>query len=133
MKSLPFAVQIAKAGRKGEPFDMNLIGWFADYPDPYDFINILLYGKTISNANNINTAYFDDPTFNKRMEDASRLSGAARAQAYAKLDADLVRAAPFAVFGNFTAREFVSSRIGCKMTAPAAGGLNLVMLCEKST
>ena len=75
VKSLPFAVQIAKAGRRGEPFDMNLIGWFADYPDPYDFINILLYGKTIAKANNINTAYFDDPVFNKRMEEASRLAG----------------------------------------------------------
>ena len=27
---------------------MNLIGWFADYPDPYDFVNVLLYGKTIA-------------------------------------------------------------------------------------
>lgn len=133
VKSLPFAVQIAKAGTKGEPFDMNLIGWFADYPDPYDFINILLYGKTISKANNINTAYFDDPVFNKRMEQASRLFGTARVQAYAKLDADLTRAAPFVVYGNSTTREFVSSRIGCKMTAPTAGGLNLVMLCDRET
>ena len=133
VRTFPFAVQIAKAGRRGEPFDMNLIGWFADYPDPYDFINILLYGKTIAQANNINTAYFDDPAFNKRMEEASRLVGAAREKAYARLDADITRAAPFAVYGNSTAREFVSSRLGCKMAAPTASGLNLVMLCEKTT
>jgi peptide/nickel transport system substrate-binding protein len=133
VKTLPFAVQIAKAGARDEPFDINLIGWFADYPDPYDFINILLYGKTIAKTNNINTAYFDDPAFNKRMEQASSLIGTAREQAYAKLDADLTRAAPFVVFGNSTIREFVSSRIGCKMTAPTAGGLNLVMLCAKTT
>ena len=94
---------------------MNLIGWFADYPDPYDFINILLYGKTIAKANNINTAYFDDPVFNRKMEEASRLVGPARAKAYAQLDADLTLAAPFAVYGNSNAREFVSERIGCPM------------------
>ena len=68
VKTFPFAVQIPKAGPRGEPFDMNLIGWFADYPDPYDFINVLLYGKTIAKLNNVNTAYFDDPVFNRRME-----------------------------------------------------------------
>ena len=133
VKAFPFAVQIAKAGRKGEPFDMNLIGWFADYPDPYDFINILLSGKTIAKANNINTAYFNDPVFNKRMDQASRLLGEARARAYAQLDADLTRHAPLVIYGNSTFREFVSSRIGCKMSAPAVAGLNLVMLCEKPT
>ena len=42
IKIYSFGVQITKAGTRGEPFDMNLIGWFADYPDPYDFINVLL-------------------------------------------------------------------------------------------
>ena len=48
VKIYTFSVQINKAGTRGEPFDMNLIGWFADYPDPYDFVNVLLYGKTIA-------------------------------------------------------------------------------------
>ena len=63
MRIFPFAVQLAKAGKRGEPFDLNLIGWFADYPDPYDFINVLLHGRTIDAENNVNTAYFDDPAF----------------------------------------------------------------------
>jgi peptide/nickel transport system substrate-binding protein len=132
VRTFPFAVQIAKTGTRGEPFDMNLIGWFADYPDPYDFINILLYGKTISKTNNVNSAYFNDPTFNRRMEAASRLRGRARERAYAALDRDLVRAAPFVVFQNPTAREFVSARIGCPMFGAVVGGLNLVMLCERN-
>lgn len=126
-----FSVQITKAGTRGEPFDMNVIGWFADYPDPYDFINILLYGKTISKANNVNTAYFDDPVFNRRMERAALTTGDARAAAYAALDRDLTRAAPFVVYGNSTIREFVSERIGCPVQSGPAGGLNLVMLCLK--
>lgn len=130
-KAFTFAVQITKAGIRGEPFDMNLIGWFADYPDPYDFINILLSGKSIAKENNINTAYFDDPVFNRKMEAASLLTGKAREAAYAKLDRELTIAAPFAIYGNSNVREFVSKRIGCPMYAVPQGGLNLVMLCER--
>jgi peptide/nickel transport system substrate-binding protein len=131
VKNFTFSVQINKAGTRGEPFDMNLIGWFADYPDPYDFINILLYGKHIAKANNVNTAYFNDPVFNRRMEQAQLTTGDARLAAYAKLDRDLTRAAPFVVYGNSTVREFVSSSLGCPMYSVPSGGLNLAMLCRK--
>ena len=110
---------------------MNLIGWFADYPDPYDFVNILLYGKTIAKSNNVNTAYFNDPVFNRRMERAALTTGDARAATYAALDRDLTRAAPFVVYGNSTTREFVSDRIGCPVTSGPTVGLNLTMLCLK--
>ena len=131
VKNFSFSVQINKAGTRGEPFDMNLIGWFADYPDPYDFINILLYGKHIAKANNVNTAYFNDPVFNRRMEQAQLTTGDARLTAYAKLDRDLTRAAPFVVYGNSTVREFVGDKIGCPMYSVPSGGLNLAMLCRK--
>src|SRR5204863_1378076 len=32
----------ARLGRKGEPFDLALSGWVADYPDPDDFLDVLL-------------------------------------------------------------------------------------------
>jgi peptide/nickel transport system substrate-binding protein len=132
IRTFTFATQIEKTGRQTEPFDMNLIGWFADYPDPYDFINILLYGKTIGPKNNVNTAYFNDPEYNRKMEEASRLRGDARYRVYGALDVDITRnAAPFVVFGNINVREFVSERIGCPMYSSAWGGLNLVMLCLK--
>jgi ABC-type transport system substrate-binding protein len=132
VKLFTFAVQIEKTGRRGEPFDMNLIGWFADYPDPYDFINVLLYGKTISETNNINTAYFNDPAYNRKMEAAAKLSGDARYRTYGALDIDITKnAAPFLVYSNQNTREFVSKRIGCPMYSSNWGGLNLVMLCLK--
>ena len=131
VRIFPFAVQLAKAGKRGEPFDLNLIGWFADYPDPYDFINVLLHGRTIEAANNVNTAYFDDPAFNRRMDKAKLLAGDARLRAYATLDRDLTRAAPLVVFGNPTVREYVSERIGCPVYSVPSGGLNLTMLCLK--
>jgi ABC-type transport system substrate-binding protein len=127
-----FAVQIEKAGRRGAPFDMNLIGWIADYPDPYDFINILLDGTRISESNNVNTAYFDDPKYNAKMHAAARLSGDARYRAYGALDIDITRnAAPLAVVGDANVREFTSSKIGCGVYSSVQGGLNIVLLCPR--
>ena len=131
-KPYTFAVQITKAGNRGEPFDMHLIGWFADYPDPYDFINILLYGGNFTKTNNINTSYFNDPVFNRRMDQAALTTGKKREAVYAKLDADLTRAAPMVVYGNSNVREFVARSIGCPMYSVPMGGLNLVMLCRRS-
>ena len=79
--------------------------------------------------NNINSSYFDDPVFNRKMEQAQLKTGAARWAAYAKLDRELTRAAPIVVYGNTTVREFTSERIGCPMYSVPTGGLNLAMLC----
>jgi ABC-type transport system substrate-binding protein len=131
VKEWEFSVHVTKTGRRGEPFDINVIGWFADYPDPYDFVNVLLSGKTIQESNNINTAYWNDPVFNRRMEQAALLRGKAREAAYAQLDRDITREAPFVVTGNSTVREFLSANVRCPMTSAPWAGLNLVMLCPR--
>ena len=119
--------------RRGEPFDLTLFGWVADYLDPYDFVNVLLSGRNIPAANNQNLSHFDDPTFNRRMDAAARLSGTKRYAAYAKLDTDLMReAAPIIPYANEYRLEFVSKRTGCVVIAPgAASGLDLAAVCLK--
>ena len=62
VKEFPYGVLVAKAGTKGEPFDIALTGWIADYPDPFNFLNNLLDGTRIKAHGNSNLAYFDDPT-----------------------------------------------------------------------
>jgi ABC-type oligopeptide transport system substrate-binding subunit len=132
VKQFAFATLLDKAGTRGEPFDMESIAWFADYPDPYDFVNILLYGETLTQNHNINTSYFDDPAYNRKMEAAARLSGDERFRAYGKLDIDIMRnAAPLAVIFNQNTREFISDKVGCPTWTFAWGGLNLVLLCPK--
>jgi hypothetical protein len=69
----------------------------------------------------------NDP--NRRMEQAALLRGDARAAAYARLDRDITREAPFVVTGNSTTREFISANVRCPMTSAPWGGLNLLMLC----
>jgi peptide/nickel transport system substrate-binding protein len=119
--------------RRGEPFDLTLFGWIADYLDPYDFINILLSGHNITATNNQNLSHFDDRAFNRRMDAAALLTGKRRLAAYAKLDADLVRdAAPIIPYANDYRLEFVSKRTGCIVIAPGAtSGLDFAAVCLK--
>ena len=108
------------------------IGWFADYADPADFINVLLDGSRITDDNNVNLARFDDRTFNQRMRDAYLLTGARRYTAYGNLDVSLMRdAAPWVVTNVSNVREFVSNRVGCYVYQPAYGAMSLVAACLK--
>jgi ABC-type transport system substrate-binding protein len=111
--TLDRVVQTTRGGnRQTNDFDVLLNGWGEDYPDPYDFINILLSGTSIQPDNNVNLSYFNEPRWNRRMDQASRLFGAQRLRAYAILDRDLMRGpAPMAPYINTNARIFVSSRV----------------------
>jgi peptide/nickel transport system substrate-binding protein len=121
-----FQVYVA-AGTKGEPFDAALVGWNQDYPDPYDFLDILLNGDNIHDANNNNLAYLNVPAINKRMAAANKLTGAARYAAYGQLDVDITKSyAPWASYDNRNDREFVGSNVGGVVFQPAYATLDLV-------
>jgi ABC-type oligopeptide transport system substrate-binding subunit len=125
-------VQHEKSATRGEPFDITIEGWGADYADPYNFLNVLLDGRRIQAANNVNTSYFNDPRYNQRMEQVSRLSGDARYNGYAQLDADIMRnAAPMAPFINTNAKIFVSDKVGCYTYSTIGGSTNLAAVCLK--
>jgi peptide/nickel transport system substrate-binding protein len=86
-------------------------GWCADYFDPFDYLNVLFDGRKLQPANNNNYAYFNNASFNKGLDRAASLSGAARAAAYAKLDQQLMsKYAPVVPYLISTNRYFVSSR-----------------------
>jgi len=113
------AVQFEKDGTRGEPFDITQEGWGADYADPYDFINVLLYGGNLHATNNNNVAYFNDPTYNKQMVAASLLSGQARYTAYGNLDVNIMaQNPPWAARSNPNDRILFSSRVGCFVYMP---------------
>jgi ABC-type oligopeptide transport system substrate-binding subunit len=132
IKQFPRNVQFAKEGNQGEPFDIADEGWIADYPDPYDFINKLLDGRTIQKTNNVNFSYFNSPEYNKKMDEAQATTGDARDAAYAKLDEDIVRnAAPLAAWSVANNIDFFSSRVGCQIFQPVYF-MNLATLCLKS-
>jgi peptide/nickel transport system substrate-binding protein len=131
-KPLPFSTLVTATGDPKEPYDLVLIAWLADYPDPVDFINILLLGSNIPPQNNVNLAVFDDPAFNGRMEAAERLPVPDRYAVFGKLDVDIMRdAAPWAALYNATVREFVSARVGCYIFQQAFAAMDLANACLK--
>jgi ABC-type oligopeptide transport system substrate-binding subunit len=122
-------VETTKAGVKGAQYDLLLNGWGQDYPDPYDYITILLSGTSIQADNNVNLSYFNSPVWNKRMADASKLSGQARYDAYAAIDSGLMKGpAPQAPYIDTNARIFISKRVGCYVYSQVYGSI-LNSLC----
>jgi ABC-type transport system substrate-binding protein len=131
VQMFPTAVQLSKMGTRGEPFDIGSHSWAADYADPYDFVNVLLDGSKLQGSGNVDFAYFDNPSYVKKMTQASLLAGPARDVAYGRLDADIMRnAVPWAVRANMNNRVVVSGRVGCFTYNPVYA-VDLAALCRK--
>jgi ABC-type transport system substrate-binding protein len=133
IKTYPFAVRIAKEGHRGEPLDLDLQAWVADYPDPVDFIDILLNGNNVQAENNNNNSYFNHQGFNRRMVQAGRISNLSkRYTAWAQIDRDVMKnQAPLAPLFFRTVREFTSRSVGCYSYQPIYASMNLNAVCKK--
>ena len=134
VKLLPRAQQFGTAKiRSKADYDFTLEAWGADYNDPYDFLNILLDGSQIDTNGNNNYAYYNNPKFNKQMQQASLLFGNARATAYQKLDRDMmVVDPPWAPTDFRSDRVLMSNRFGCVIINEAANnGPDLAAACLK--
>ena len=103
-------------GKKGTDLDMGVsMGWCSDYPDPYDWINVLLSGSSIHDENNNNYSYFNDPKWNRKMNAAARLVGPRRYAVYSQMDLDIMKqAAPVAAERTYNNQYVFSSRINPK-------------------
>jgi ABC-type oligopeptide transport system substrate-binding subunit len=103
-------------GTKGTDIDLGVsMGWCSDYPDPYDWINILLYGGNIQAENNNNYSYMNLGKWNKKMQAAARLVGPKRLKVYGQLDLDIMnQVAPLAAERTYNNRYFFSNRINPK-------------------
>jgi peptide/nickel transport system substrate-binding protein len=73
---------------------------------------VLFDGRTIQAANNVDWSFFNNATFNKDMDHAASLSGAARATAYGKLDQELMtNYAPVVPYVIANDRFYTSKRV----------------------
>src|SRR5439155_9781663 len=100
--------------------------WFADYPDPNDFVNVLMdpsFGNDFS--------HFDDPGELARMQSVDSIpAGSSRYAEYQKLDLELARSfAPMTAFATVDASDFFSARISCETFNPYFG-MDLAALCR---
>jgi peptide/nickel transport system substrate-binding protein len=124
IKTFPFTNLFQHLATPGEPFDLAIAAWLADYPDPTQMLNTLLDGSA-------GVPEFNDPAYQRRLAAAARLSGPQRSLTYGALDLDLARnAAPLAAFGNPSSNDFFSARIGCQIYN-GIYGMDLAALCVK--
>jgi peptide/nickel transport system substrate-binding protein len=126
VRAFPATVVFERVSRRGEPYDLALLGWLADIPDPSSFLDDLFRGDNIPA---LNYSRFDSPAFNRSLDRASRLTGSARYRAYGKIDVELARnGAPAAAYAYDTALTLVSERTGCVVLNPY---LDLAAVCLK--
>ena len=62
--------RIEATGRRGAvPF--STFGWYQDYPDPSNFLDVLLNGDRITEVNSTNVAFYDNERVNALLNEAS--------------------------------------------------------------
>jgi serine/threonine-protein kinase len=115
----------------GTRWDMQLEGWYYDWPDPSDFLNMLFDPKAFR-LPGFPPALPLPAAYRRKLEAVDRLRGTARASAYRDLAAKIERnVAPIAVRGTPVTPEFFSARLGCQVEQPVIGAVDLGALCVR--
>jgi peptide/nickel transport system substrate-binding protein len=111
---------------KGNSMDIETAAWEDDYPDGYDFLHILLDGRTITKNNNNDLSYFDNKAFNQRLDRANTLTGAVRNRAFGRLDQWVMKNyAPWAPISNSNVVDYLSPNAHGYVFNPPFGSIDL--------
>jgi peptide/nickel transport system substrate-binding protein len=114
------ALQFQNEGTKGVAMDIANEGWIEDYPDPYDFMNILLSGDKIPATGGNNFAYYNVSKYNTAMDHANTLTGNNRYQAYGNIATSMMQTnppwAPWLYTNNI---DFFGPKVGCTVDTPS--------------
>jgi peptide/nickel transport system substrate-binding protein len=121
-------ISIVEQIEPGGPWDLAFFAWVPDYLDPFAYLNEMFHGRFIGTSN---FSGFNQPQYNRLLEDAARRRGIARERAYANLDVRLARdAAPIVPIDFVNQATFVSKHVDprCRVLRPA---LDLAVVCLK--
>jgi peptide/nickel transport system substrate-binding protein len=116
LKTVAAANYTTVIGNESTPgLDTGIANWYLDYPHPNDYFAPQLSGSSITPTASSNYARFDDPLIDRQIAllDRKPLAPATEA-AYARLDRDVMRQAPWAPFGSLALTTFVSDQIDLK-------------------
>ena len=116
LKVVPAANYTTVIGNESTPeLDTGWANWYLDYPHPNDYFQPQLSGESIAPTADSNYSRFDNPAINRQIAklDTETL-GPKQEAAYARLDREVMREAPWAPFGSLTLSNFVSSGIDPK-------------------
>ncbi len=127
------SIQFQKEGVKGVAMDIADEGWVEDFPDPYDFANVLMDGSAIPATGGVNFAYFNNPVINAELAKDATLTGDARLKAYGATSFKIMHDfAPWATW-NFAANlDLFGPKVACTVDSPAYG-MDLGTMCLRSS
>jgi peptide/nickel transport system substrate-binding protein len=92
--------------------DTGWADWYMDYPHPNDYFEPQLSGASIEPTADSNYSRFSDPAIDQQIAKLDREPlGPRQEAAYARLDRQVMRQAPWAPFGSVTLSTFVSRNI----------------------
>lgn len=112
----------SRLAKPGEPFDLVYSNWFADFVDPYNFLQVFDEGGQLGHL-------LDDPRVDRAFARAAPLRDERRLAAYARIDRMLVEdVVPAVAFANGTVSHLLSARMGCQVLHPVYD-LDLAALC----
>jgi ABC-type transport system substrate-binding protein len=111
-------------GRPAENIPMGLTGWYQDYPDPSNFIDVLFNGNRITAVRNNNVSHYDNLEVNRLIEETLvSMDPETRKQNWRRLDRMINADAPIVPYLHFTNHAFISSRLGGYIYHPSVGTL----------
>jgi ABC-type transport system substrate-binding protein len=96
--------------------------------DPAQFVDEALDGSVYGSP--LGPGPWRSARFRSELEHARPLRGSERVTAYGRVEAQLMRMAPLAVFGSFVWGEYVSPKVGCRVHQAEFGFLDLGELCK---
>ncbi|HEX8753003.1 MAG TPA: ABC transporter substrate-binding protein [Solirubrobacterales bacterium] len=110
--------------------DTGWANWLEDYPHPLDYFRPQLSSAGIAAVGATNWAHFAQPRFDAEIERlAGEQLGPRQEAAYARLDREIMKQAPWAPFGNLSLATFVSSAVELdKMVINPVYGVDLATL-----
>jgi peptide/nickel transport system substrate-binding protein len=113
LKILSTANYTTVIGNSSTPdLDTGWAAWYMDYPHPNDYFQPQLSGEAILPTLNNNYAHFDDPATNRQIAKlGAEQLGPQQEAAYARLDREVMKQAPWAPFGTTEMITFISKDI----------------------
>jgi ABC-type transport system substrate-binding protein len=109
--------------------DLILAATFAPVAEPEQYVSVLLSHDVLGAA--LGTGLWTDPRFLARVKQAHELPQPAHDAAFHRLEHDLLRAAPVAVYGSWYDADYFAPRIGCRIRPRGVGAIDLAALCTR--
>lgn len=95
LKSMTYP-ELKTAGGTRKKVPLSIMGWIQDYPDPANFLDVLLNGKNITESSSLNRAFYSNPQVNTILDAAgTELNRAKRLKMYQQAEQMVMDDAPW--------------------------------------